>query len=181
MQRSLQKMDRWRYQEVARLCTGDSVLDVGCGFQALKDCLPPAAEYVGVDLDGGMVRGSAENIPIRDRSFDTVVLCEVLEHLNAPGHALRDAARIARRRIVVTVPNDHSLVRMARLALNRPVEIDPEHLVTLNPTNIAHMLRPHGFDVVRSFAFPLRIQLLPEIRLSSRFGYWHFIVAEPHA
>ena len=38
------------------------------------------------------------------RQFDTVLLGEVLEHLDDPGQLLRDAFRIARERVIITVP-----------------------------------------------------------------------------
>lgn len=181
MQFSQQRIDHWRYERVAAHCCG-SVLDVGCGRQILHSYLPADSDYIGVDIDEpGVIRASALALPFADAAFDTVVLCEMLEHLEAPGTALREAARVGRRRIVVTVPNDHSLVRLARLALGRDVEIDPEHVVTLNPVNIGLILARVGFAVVERYGFPLRLQLLPEIKCRSRFGYWHFIVAERRA
>lgn len=178
MQFSQQRIDHWRYERVASHC-GGSVLDIGCGRQLLRDYLPAHADYVGIDLDEpDAIRASALALPFVDTAFDTVVLCEVLEHLEAPGMALREAARVGRRRIVVTVPNDHSLVRLARLALGRDVEIDPEHVVTLNPVNVGLILARVGFGIVEHYGFPLRLQLLPELKCRSRFGYWHFIVAE---
>lgn len=178
MQFSLDRIDRWRYARVAGHCTG-SVLDIGCGRQVLRTCLAPNVTYLGVDLEEPRaLRASALALPVLPLSFDTVVLCEVLEHLEAPGTALREAAAVSRRRIVVTVPNDHSLVRLARLALGRDVEIDPEHIATLNPVNIRLILRRVGFDVIQYYAFPLRMQLLPSLKCKSRFGYWHFVVAE---
>jgi SAM-dependent methyltransferase len=178
MQFSLEQIDRWRYARVAGHCTG-AVLDIGCGRQILRTCLAPGATYLGVDLEEpGALRASALALPLRPLSFDTVVLCEVLEHLEAPGTALREAAAISRKRIVITVPNDHSLVRLARLALGRDVEIDQEHVATLNPVNIRLILDRVGFEVACHYAFPLRMQLLPALKCKSRFGYWHFVVAE---
>jgi hypothetical protein len=178
MQFSLDRIDRWRYARVAAHCTG-AVLDVGCGRQILRTCLARDTRYVGVDLEEpGALRASALALSLLPLSFDTVVLCEVLEHLEAPGTALREAAAISRKRIVITVPNDHSLVRLARLALGRDIEIDPEHVATLNPVNIRLVLGRVGFEVIQQYAFPLRIQLLPALKCRSRFGYWHFVVAQ---
>lgn len=178
MQFSLERIDHWRYTRVAQYCMGD-VLDVGCGRQILRSCLAPGTTYLGIDLEEPRaLRASALALPVLPRSFDTVVLCEVLEHLEAPGKALREAAAASRQRIVITVPNDHSLVRLTRLALGRDIEIDPEHVATLNPVNIRLILARVGFKVVQHYAFPLRVQLLPPIKCRSRFGYWHFVIAE---
>lgn len=178
MQFSLDKIDRWRYARVAGHCRG-SVLDIGCGRQILKSYLAPETRYLGIDFEEpGALRGSALALPVKAHTFDTVVLCEVLEHLEAPGTALREAAEVARERLVITVPNDHSLVRLARLALGRKIEIDPEHVVTLNPINIGLILGRVGFYVVQQYAFPLRVQAMPAVNCRSRFGYWHFVIAE---
>lgn len=176
LQKQISRIDTWRYREVAKLCQG-RVLDIGCGRQGLKLELEHES-YVGCDLEGGSVRGSALSLPFRDRSFDTVVLCEILEHLEAPGHAIAEAARVASQRIIITVPNDHSLVRLARLVLGRDVEIDPEHIGSYNAFNLRTMLARYNFRSHTEFAFPLRLQLFPEIPLKSRFGYWLFCAAD---
>lgn len=177
IQQNTSRIDRWRYREVAKYCLGE-VLDVGCGQQGLRSALGADCTYLGCDAEGGNVRGSALSLPFRERSFDTVVLCEILEHLEAPGHALREAARIARQRIIVTVPNDHSLVRLARLLLGRDVEIDPEHIGAYNAFNLRTMLARSDFVSHTEFAYPLRVQMLPEIPMRSRFGYWLFCIAD---
>ncbi|WP_243041758.1 class I SAM-dependent methyltransferase [Dyella sedimenti] len=177
LQRTISRIDLWRYRKVAQFCFG-SVLDMGCGQQGLRNALSPSINYVGCDIDGGMVRGSAISLPFLDRTFDIVVLCEILEHLDAPGQAIREAARVAKNRIIISVPNDYSLVRLARLALGRDVEIDDEHIVSYNAFNLRSMLARSNFVTQKEFSFPLRLQLLPEIPIQSRFGYWQFSIAD---
>lgn len=96
---------------------GRSVLDLGCGLggysRALAEqgfetkALDVAADYVerarsiGVDAE----RYDGERIPLGDRSVDTVILLEVIEHLDDPARLLREARRVARRNVLVTTPN----------------------------------------------------------------------------
>jgi len=127
---------------------------------------------------GGDGQGSAYALPFGDHSFDTVTLCEILEHLDRPLHALSEAARVARTRIVITVPNDYSLVRLARLALGRPVEIEHEHILSYNGWNLTRLLERVGFGVVEEFSYPLRLQCVCNLSIRSRFGYWLFCVAD---
>ncbi len=49
---------------------------------------------------------SAENIPIRENKFDTVILCEVLEHLENPVSAVHEAFRVLKPdgNIIITMP-----------------------------------------------------------------------------
>lgn len=48
--------------------------------------------------------GDATSLHFPDQSYDTVVLGEVLEHLDNPGHALAEACRVARKRVVMSLP-----------------------------------------------------------------------------
>jgi len=85
----------------------ESVLDVGCRDRALQAYLPDGTRYVGVDIlpPADVVASAEEPLPFQDRSFDVVVFADVLEHLNNPHGALDEGMRIARRGVVVLLPN----------------------------------------------------------------------------
>jgi SAM-dependent methyltransferase len=166
---------RMRLSRVARACSG-AVLDVGCGQRLLEEYIGRIS-YIGIDIQGGNPKGSATDLPFMDISFDTVVMCEILEHLEDPRRAIREACRVARERVIITVPNEYSLVRLARVALG--IELEPEalHLADLNLSHISRALAENGFTVVESYSYPIRIQLLPPLPIKSRFGYWTFVRA----
>jgi hypothetical protein len=149
-----------RMAKTASLCTGD-ILDVGCGGELLRGYLS-SGYYVGLDIEGGTVRGSAVELPF----------------LESPHMALREACRVARKRLVISIPNEYSLVRLARLAAGIPMEPEPLHAIDLNASHIERALIQQGFLITASFAFPLRLQLLPVLPLRSRFGYWLIMTAE---
>jgi SAM-dependent methyltransferase len=176
LQSHITKIDRWRYQLVSSYCIG-KVLDVGCGLGGLRQFLAPE-RYLGCDFSGGDMHCSAYELPFDDGGFDTVVLCEILEHLGLPQRAVEEAARVSARRVIVTVPNDYSLVRLARLLMNRDVEIEPEHIISYNRWNIRQLFAPLGFKPVASFCYPLRLQLMPEIPIRTRFGSWLFVIMD---
>ncbi len=97
----------------------DRVLDLGCGASSpLPWC--GAAWSVGIDvyrpslyasaqarLHTEYVLGDVSNLPFGSRTFDAVILIDVLEHLErgAAASLLRRAAELARRRVIVTTPN----------------------------------------------------------------------------
>jgi SAM-dependent methyltransferase len=99
-----------------------SVLDVGCRMGELREHLPEDGRYVGLDIfpPADVVASAEEPLPFDDDSFETVVLADVLEHLNDPHSALDEAMRVGRRSVVVLLPNLFTLVfRIYFAALGR--------------------------------------------------------------
>ena len=60
-----------------------------------------------------LLAGDVNNIPLAAESVDIVFLCEVLEHLNAPERALKEAHRVLRKGgyILIDVPWLHEIYR----------------------------------------------------------------------
>jgi len=104
--------DRWSL--IVSLIGRDtaSVLDVGCRGRELRDHLPKGAGYVGLDLlpPADVIASAEEPLPFEDDSFETVVLADVLEHLDDPYLALDEAMRVARKSVVILLPNIYTLM-----------------------------------------------------------------------
>ena len=96
---------------------GASVLDVGCGLGPYVERLTLLGKRcAGIDtnteiVDRGRELGrdlrvmSAYELAFEEKSFDSVIMIETLEHLDDYRSALSEAARVASRSIVVTVPD----------------------------------------------------------------------------
>lgn len=104
---------------------GESVLDIGCGggsdllfFRGLGlstygiDASPhmvgKASERLGTQTDIRV--GWAEDLPYDDNQFDIAVLINTLEFLEHPLESLREAGRVARRKVLVCTINSLSWV-----------------------------------------------------------------------
>jgi len=103
--------------------TGERVLDIGCGSGNHLLVLSKLGLNVsGVDASPHMIRkaeerlghrcalktGNAESLPFDDNEFDLAVFINSLEFFDDPLEALREAGRVANRKIFVGVINSLS-------------------------------------------------------------------------
>lgn len=139
------------------------VLDVGCGEAFLKAHI---GHYVGIDIVGAPdVRVDLERgaLPFGDRSFDTVICIDVLEHLEEFNDVFAELFRVARRYVIVSLPNMYALGFRLRCLRGRVIAKE----YSLMPRN-RHKWLP-GFSEARDF---MRAWLPMKWRIKWEFGYW---------
>lgn len=154
------------------LATGRTVLNVGAAGNVefylpsrrrywLHDQLRQVAEHVtGLDIDAESVRfaasygfeiilGNCENIDLEAR-FDLIVLSEVLEHLDAPGIALKNLMRhlVPGGKLVLTTPNPTFFGTLCRALLRRGVRIYYDHVNAFFPEHLQAMCDRYGYRLV---------------------------------
>lgn len=103
------RAERIRYAEATfRRYIEGKVLDVGCDTKVLKQ-LRPDLDYVGIDIAGApdiiIDLETTARLPFEDRTFDTVLCIEVLEHLDALYRTFAELARVSRRYLLISLPN----------------------------------------------------------------------------
>lgn len=109
---SQHRVDRLFHYLCERLPTGGawSVLDVGCGHARITKRLQerfPACRFSGVDVvvrEGSsipVVHYDGERLPFPDRSFDVVLLIDVVHHASKPRDLLKECARVARSIVLI--------------------------------------------------------------------------------
>lgn len=85
-----------------------SVLDVGCDAAPLRSLVAHPGRYVGVDIrqDADVTLDlDKQDLPFADAAFDTVVCTDVLEHLERCHAVFDELCRVARSRVIVSLPN----------------------------------------------------------------------------
>ena len=150
--------------ELWELAAPESVLDVGCGEGVLTREWAErlgTGRVVGVDLDDPRLRAEweagarpnleyraaeAHALPFADGEFDLVAGIEVLEHVPDPDAALREMARVARRRLLVSVPREPiwRLLNLARGAYLSHLGNTPGHLNHWSKVGFHSLLTRHG-------------------------------------
>lgn len=151
--------DTWRqypltFQKVAEnVSFEDTVLDVGCGAGVLLDTLKPLCKDVmGLDISPKAIEilesrgihgkvGTLPKIDFPDKSFDVVVATETLEHLDEPNLLLEEMKRVAREKIIISVPDN---------VLGPEKEKEHRQLFT---NDSLHQLLSEHFEVVQIESF----------------------------
>ncbi len=145
---------------------GQKVLDIGCGDGLLLSALAKKGVIgSGVDvseegarkcrekgLDVSVVDISAGMLPFKDGSFDVVTILDVLEHVYAPEELLKEAVRVSKKYIIISVPNFNSLPARLQVLLgkvpenNRP---NKGHLYWFNERVLIQMCDAQNLKPVR--------------------------------
>lgn len=86
-------------------------------------------------------------LPFKDNTFDVVVMLDLLEHVYAPERLLKEAVRVSRNSLIVSVPNFSSLpARLQTLAGSVPENNHPHkgHIFWFNYFILKKLTRSAG-------------------------------------
>lgn len=155
---------------LAHSTKAQSVLEVGCGEGRLSQYLFQQLEpkhFAACDLslervDPSISReielreASVYELPYADRSFDLVVCCEVLEHLETPERAVLEIARVARRWALFSTPNEPFFrgMNLLRGAYLRSFGNTPGHLQHFSPASLRALVRNRFLVSATQTPFP---------------------------
>lgn len=159
------------------LRAGSRLLEIGCGAgNLLVQASGPGSYPVALDLSMqaltfvrsrfedsnpdsespigyACVQAIGELLPIRDGSFECVLLSEVIEHLEAPQISLREAARVLcpGGRLLITTPNYRSFWPVMEWAVDRmnmaPRMAGEQHVSRFHPASLKKMLKDLDIDI----------------------------------
>ena len=138
--------------EFAVRYAGEKILDIGCatgdycielkkkGFECVG--IDIIQDYVDIALEKGVDshRMNAEKLIFPDNSFDTVLLLEVLEHVKKPGRILNEAKRVAKKNILISVPNCTSFSELKNYNLTYEHMLEQDHVNFFTKSDLEYLL-----------------------------------------
>ncbi|NTV31262.1 class I SAM-dependent methyltransferase [candidate division WWE3 bacterium] len=145
-----------KIKDIDTYVSGNTLLDIGCaqGWYA-QHAMKKGMKVLGTDLENFMV---VKDVPFQqisfgqvdpggDRTFDTVLMYDVLEHIVDEDDALRQLQKICNKRLLLSVPNadDKNLTDYNVTLTNRK---DMTHQRYYTPDYLRKKLAEHGFEVI---------------------------------
>ncbi len=133
---------------------GKSILDFGCATGNYSIALTQLGfKCVGVDINKNYIdiakeRGVESSIirgtlPFNDKSFDTVIMLEVLEHVKDLDAVLLEVKRVARKNVILTVPDNtgYKLLREYKIIFDHM--LDNDHVNFFTKDSLTNLLKKY--------------------------------------
>jgi SAM-dependent methyltransferase len=121
---------------------GRRVLDLGCGLGGYSRALQERGfEVLAFDVEPAYVERAralgvraetydGERLPLAEAAVDTVLLFEVIEHLDDPAPILREARRVAADGVLVSTPNCTQRFEGVPLEFSHMLDLDHRQFFT---------------------------------------------------
>jgi methionine biosynthesis protein MetW len=153
---------------VHQIPLGSKILDLGCGNGNVSQIYLHKGEVTGVDISNTALNvakrlGITTTLhdlnmfpyPLKTKSFDVVILTDVLEHCIDPIRVLKEIHRIVtpNGHVIITVPNFARLGNRLRMVYGDPVDLlhfskygdDVEHLHWFTKPKLEYIFTHVGF------------------------------------
>lgn len=151
-----------------------SVYEAGCGEGYISQHIynfhkDRALKITASDLSEKVINNSTKDFPHisfsvktiydlqeLDGTFDLVVACEVLEHLDNPENALKELFRISKKYVFISVPNEPlwCIANFARCKYIRSLGNTPGHINHWSKKGITKLVENYGSIIEIKNPFP---------------------------
>lgn len=162
-----------------------SILEIGCGDGIVTRVIAKEYDVTGLELSSTGVeetsklgitclQGSIAELPFPDKSFDLVLVSEVLEHLDEEIFlsGLAEVARVASKHILVTVPNKERYQSLRQECPKcRSICVPWTHIRSFNVNMVRQLFDSRGFFCKRVRYFGPGI--MDDNNFITRLLKWH--------
>ncbi|MBM3252501.1 MAG: class I SAM-dependent methyltransferase, partial [Candidatus Omnitrophica bacterium] len=84
-----------------------------------------------------------DKLPFDSNSFDTVIIFELLEHVGNPDEILKEAKRVARKNILLTVPDNTGFDKLKQFKLTFEHMLETTHVNFFTKDSLSDLLSKH--------------------------------------
>jgi 2-polyprenyl-3-methyl-5-hydroxy-6-metoxy-1,4-benzoquinol methylase len=159
--------DKWEFDralELVKLVRPKSILEIGCGAGEFLQKVSSGVEYsLGLDINESALELArqkglevcAKSVHDLERSFDMIVLFEVLEHLESPGEILRaiESKLNPGGVLVIAVPNPYGYLKDMGVVL---LDMPPHHNTSWKKETFDYLAKMLEMEVMSYETEPLR-------------------------
>lgn len=154
---------------------GQTILDLGCATGNYSVLLNQEGFSIkGADINPSYVKRTQERgidavvingtVPFPDKSFDTVICFEVIEHVENVEALLREAKRLAKKNVLLTTPNSANVTDLIRQGLLYEHFAELDHKNFFTKESLEELLQKHFFRV--------EVRKGDGINPFALFGFW---------
>lgn len=164
--------NRRRYEQIFQLIKRNHprrILEIGSGGgYALKMIKALQVQYFPLDIalvnlkklrqrssaPVSPVSGDIYRLPFKEGAFDTIILSEVLEHLDTPQEALKEVYRVLTTgsRVVISVPYKEKITYQICVHCNQPTPTHA-HFHSFDAQKLCQWTESCGFETIKIITF----------------------------
>lgn len=148
--------------------SGNSILDIGCGTGKHLAQLDKKKIKVGIEVTNEWFKrkvdskvkylsGSAFELPFKSRVFDTVIMIDVIEHLEFPSNVFQEVKRVLSKKGVLVIQSPNYPIKRIYDIINflkpsgykKDMKDDPTHIIRLSWSGLERLIE-NWFVVLHS-------------------------------
>jgi len=145
-----------KFEYLRRYATGRTALDIGCGRGWYASALADAGFRVSAIDQYNQVadpritcheQAISAPLPFADRAFDTVLMFDILEHLDDEAGIMAEVGRVCARRLILSVPHADA-GPLPRYGLTYLHYIDETHVREYTIERLRDVMQANGFTTL---------------------------------